>query len=89
QAVDVAAAQKYRLKATVVDPGATGSWIEFYVHSTEPSDGTDYTQGRIEIGENTSFEEAGTVYFLIKVGSWDGNLGSGVTIDDAQLVELN
>ncbi|MFH6985002.1 PKD domain-containing protein [Marinoscillum luteum] len=89
QAVDVEAGQKYRLKATVVDPGATGSWIEFYVHTTEPSDGTDYTQGRIEIGGDTSFEEAGTVYFLIKVGSWDGNLGSGVTIDDTQLVELN
>lgn len=89
QAVDVAAGQKYRLKATVVDPGATGSWIEFYVHTTEPSDGTDYTQGRIEVGEDTSFESAGTVYFLIKVGSWDGNLGSGVTIDDVQLVELN
>ncbi|MEQ8474252.1 MAG: PKD domain-containing protein [Marinoscillum sp.] len=89
QSVEVEAGQKYRLKATVVDPGATGSWIEFYAHTTEPSEGTDYTEGRIEIGEDTSFEEAGTVYFLIKVGSWDGNLGSGVTIDDVQLVELN
>jgi hypothetical protein len=38
----------------------------------------------------TSFSESTTVYVLIKVGSWDGNLGpDGVDIDDVQLVEMN
>jgi hypothetical protein len=90
QAVDVEAGQIYKLKATVNDPGSTSSWQEFYVSTTAPEDGTDYSTGRVEIGNTTSFDEAGTVYVVIKVGSWDGNLAAeGVTIDDVELVEMN
>ncbi|MBK6264339.1 PKD domain-containing protein [Marivirga sp. S37H4] len=90
QSVEVEAGQIYKLKATVDNAGATGSWTEFYVSTTAPVDGVDYTTGRVEPGATKSFAEAGTVYVLIKVGSWDGNLGAdGVTIDDVELVEMN
>lgn len=90
QAVSVEADQIYKLKATVNDPGSTGSWKEFYISTTPPADGVDYTTGRIEPGNTRSFAEASTVYVLIKVGSWDGNLGAeGVTVDDVELVEMN
>ncbi|GAB3340465.1 hypothetical protein GCM10027429_27980 [Marivirga atlantica] len=90
QAVDVTAGQIYKFKALVNNAGATGSWNEYYVSGTAPEDGVDYTTGRIEIGNTTSFSDSGTVYVLIKVGSWDGNLGAdGVTVDDVELVEMN
>ena len=90
QAVDVEANQIYKLKATVNDPGSTGSWKEFYISMTPPADGVDYTTGRIEPGNTKSFTEAGTVYVLVKVGSWDGKLGAdGVSIDDVELVEMH
>lgn len=90
QEVNVEAGQIYKLKAEVNDSGSTGSWIEFYVSETAPEDGVDYTTGRVELEATTSFSEATTVYVLIKVGSWDGNLGpEGVNIDDVELVEMN
>ena len=90
QALTVEAGQIYKLKATVNDPGSTSSWKEFYVSTTEPTDGTDYSTGRLLENNTTSFTEAGTVYLVIKVGSWDGNLATqGVTIDDVELVEMN
>lgn len=90
QAVDVETDQVYKFDAVVKDPGSTGSWIEFYVHSTAPVDGVDYTEGKVAPGDQFTFETAGTVYVMIKVGSWDGNLGAeGVTVDDVRLVEMN
>ncbi len=90
QAVDVEAGQIYKLKATVNDPGSTGSWKEFYVSTTAPEEGQDYSTGRLIENNTTSFAEAGTVYLVIKVGSWDGNLAAeGVTIDNVELVEMN
>lgn len=90
QSVEVEAGQIYKLKATVNDSGSTGSWIEFYFSDVEPVDGVDYTSGRIEPEDTKSFESPGTVYVLVKVGSWNGNLGAeGVAIDDVELVEMN
>ncbi|HYG20795.1 MAG TPA: PKD domain-containing protein [Ohtaekwangia sp.] len=43
-------------------------------------------------GQNGSvtFDESGTINLIIKVGSWDGNLGtSGITLDDVKLEELD
>ncbi|GAA5043383.1 hypothetical protein GCM10011506_46570 [Marivirga lumbricoides] len=90
QAVEVEAGQIYKMKADVNDPGSTSSWQEFYVSTTAPEDGTDYSTGRIYVGNTISFAESGTVYVVIKVGSWDGNLAAeGVTIDNVELVEMN
>lgn len=89
QQVEVAADQIYKLKADVKNPESTNSWVEFYVSPTEPVDGVDYSTGRVEPGNTKSFAEAGTVYVLVKVGSWDGTLGpNGVTVDNVELVEM-
>lgn len=89
QEVNIKADQIYRFSATVNDPGSTGSWIEFYLDAAVPVDGVDYTTGAITPGSTVTFSEGGTMYMLIKVGSWDGNLGpDGVTVDDVTLREL-
>lgn len=90
QAVEVEAGQIYKLKADVNDPGSTSSWQEFFVSTTAPEDGTDYSTGRVYVGNTTSFSESGIVYVVVKVGSWNGNLAAeGVTIDNVELVEMN
>lgn len=90
QTANVEAGQIYKLKATVNDSGSTGSWTEFYLSRTAPVDGVDYNTGRVYPGDTKSFDDDGTVYILIKAGSWDGNLGAaGVTVDDVELVEMN
>ncbi len=44
--------------------------------------------GNGQNGEIT-FDSAGTIYVVLKGGSWDGNLGTeGITIDNVKLVEI-
>lgn len=89
QAVTVQADIIYRFNADIVNPAPGGSWLEFYLGDAEPVEGNDYTEGRIYPGDTVTFTEGGTKYLMIKVGSWDNNLGpDGAAVDDVTLVEL-
>lgn len=121
QSFEVKADQQYKFSANVKGGGAVNSWFEVYFGTTEPINGTDYSEG-LYTGLNTwdgcgadaydgdlailackndaigtdakglvTFEEAGTVYILIKGGNLDdGTLGAdGVLISDIKLVEMN
>lgn len=53
QAINVEAGHTYKFAATVAGSGATDVWFEVYFGNTQPSAGSDYSDGGNKIGLNT------------------------------------
>jgi PKD repeat protein len=47
QAVQVKAGVVYTFSATVMTPGSSGTWVEFYFGTTTPTQGSDYTNNKL------------------------------------------
>src|SRR5690554_127813 len=84
QAFEVEAGS-YRFAAEISGggDGFNNAYLEFLIGRPEPVDGENSTNGII------TFHEAGTYYFVIKSGYWNGSMGPGMSVLNVSLAPVD
>ena len=84
QAFEVEAGS-YRFAAEISGggDGFNNAYLEFLIGRPEPVDGENSTNGII------TFHEAGTYYFVIKAGYWNGSMGNGMSVLNVSLAPVD